>query len=418
MPVGAHSVGRALRARDLADLEAGGVEQSAPALPTAAAGQALSAPSVSVTSRTDVGQLGPRTGVEGDRSGEVGRDTEVGTDAPEDLVDVERSELLSSNAADPHQKSRCMGWSRRSTSRSPARRGRTRPHRHNPPGRAMRGASRLCAGDRATSQVCSPPRRPSAMSGLDRWEGDDQIPDARTRSAPRAPGPSLRRWRRAVRSSIPATAKPSRRSAHLLHRPQWRPSTGAMQEKVCSSSEVTAKLEDLGLRQACERRPHLERVVETEFHERPEERQNSGAAVGEGVALQRSEGDDFHAIERAPDAWTWTRARGCGPAGTRRCRGWCRQARPCPTRSNARHTRRRSGGRARPAGAVRGRPAARPRNRRRCALFGCLPREAEPDVERLHDPALSGQVGDQDRAVDPAAGEDGEGPSAGHGSPR
>ena len=52
------------------------------------------------------------------------------------------------------------------------------------------------------------------------------------------------------------------------------------------------------------------------------------------------------------------------------------------------------------------------------SLFSCLPREAETDVERLHDRALSGQVGGQDRAVNPAAGEDGEGATAGHASPR
>ena len=51
-------------------------------------------------------------------------------------------------------------------------------------------------------------------------------------------------------------------------------------------------------------------------------------------------------------------------------------------------------------------------------LLSCLPRQTEADVERLHGPTLSGRIGDQDRAVDPAAGEDGEGAMAGHGWPR
>src|SRR5437763_4539817 len=42
----------------------------------------------------------------------------------------------------------------------------------------------------------------------------------------------------AVRSTIPAAAKAWRRSAHLLHRPQCRPPTGRMHEKVHSSGKA------------------------------------------------------------------------------------------------------------------------------------------------------------------------------------
>jgi len=37
------------------------------------------------------------------------------------------------------------------------------------------------------------------------------------------------------------------------------------------------------------------------------------------------------------------------------------------------------------------------------SLLHWLPREAETDVDRLHDAALLAQVGDQDRAVEAAA---------------
>src|SRR5580658_8596879 len=50
-------------------------------------------------------------------------------------------------------------------------------------------------------------------------------------------------------------------------------------------------------------------------------------------------------------------------------------------------------------------------------LLGRLPCEAEANVQGLYR-ALSGHVGEQDRAVGPAAGQDGEGAIVGQGSPR
>ena len=84
---------RAPRAGDLTDVEASGHEVGRHRCPPL--GRPSLAYSVSLGhEQYGVAKLGSRMGVEGNRSRKIGGDAEVGADALEDLVDVERSELF------------------------------------------------------------------------------------------------------------------------------------------------------------------------------------------------------------------------------------------------------------------------------------------------------------------------------------
>ena len=169
-----------------------------------------------------------------------------------------------------------------------------------------------------------------------------------------------------------------------------------------------AKLEDLCLRQTCERRPDLERAVKPELHECPEKRKELRPTIGERVSLQGSEGDVLDMMERAPHAGLGQQqevaARQVHGAVGRGLVGRV-LAGHAPMRSvdvgdrKVEHDQR--------TWSEVGRKCVQEPSKMR--LFSCLPCEAEADVERLHGPTLAAQVGDQDGAVDPAACEHGEG---------
>ena len=247
-------------AGDLADVEAGGDELGRDVGPPLGRPGFVCSVGL-VHEQHGVAQVGAGVGFEGDRSGEVGGDAEVGTDALENVVDIEGPNSCS-NAAEPHQKSRCMGWSRRSTKRSRSS-GWSEASSTQPPSRRCGVPASLCAGARATSHVSLVARLPAAIRAwiagreTTRSPMPNEIGATKTR-------PILRRRSRC--GPDPGRAKPSRRSAHLLHRPQWRRRRGRCRRK-CAQEQVAAKLEDLCLRQACERRPHFERVIQAELDE-------------------------------------------------------------------------------------------------------------------------------------------------------
>ena len=174
-----------------------------------------------------------------------------------------------------------------------------------------------------------------------------------------------------------------RRSAHLLQRPQWRPSCGSMHEKVCSSGQAAAQVEHVGLGEVAERRDDVERDARCpRSHERREAGEELIGGVGERVALQRAEGDGVRRRAARTTRSAWRGAAGCGRAGRRPRRAVARRARRLTGHTPVRAVDRwRSASRAPRAGSGAG---ARQgvEEAAEMGLLGRLPRQPEAHVDR------------------------------------
>ena len=99
-----------------------------------------------------------------------------------------------------------------------------------------------------------------------------------------------------VGSSTPASRNASRRSRHLLHRPQCSPSTGCMHESVRSNGTPSAALFDhVVLVEVRKRRVDLRSAVSSpSVSAVASARKNSGRRIGKRVAGERT---DEHAAQ-------------------------------------------------------------------------------------------------------------------------
>ena len=202
-----------------------------------------------------------------------------------------------------------------------------------------------------------------------------------------------------------ASANALRRSAHLLQRWQWSVPTGAIQEKVCSRGRPRPSASTSGLVSAGKRGHDLQFVTEGHAGQTGEAGQELLAAVRERIASKCPQGDPPQPVERAPDG------------------GLGEEQQIAPGQVNG-FVGGRLIGSARPRDAPVGpvhvgdgqlQDGERPDTRlagnglqetTEVRLLDLLPRQAEPDVQGLHDLAPGGLVRDEDGAVHPAARQD------------
>ena len=241
-------------------------------------------------------------------------------------------------------------------------------------------------------------------------------PQARKRLGLPGSGPSVRQRRKAW-GPASCAAKPSRRSAHLLHRPQWRPSTGAIQENVCSRARSRPNSRTSAF------------VIS-----------DNGVSTDNGCSRPRSTMPPKRAKKSAllsakgfplsvPRAMVPT------PLSTHQTLALDKRSRLRPGRKTAASDVVSSGTSVpetlqwAPYTSAIGSPSATSgrvsrsagqasRNLPEVRLLGRLPREPEPHVDRVHDPAVSGLVGNEHRAVDTAADQDRQLPRLAHDWPR
>ena len=165
-----------------------------------------------------------------------------------------------------------------------------------------RSARAAWLGERATSQVSPPEHSPWLTAA---WTTGREM----TRSPkPNDTGAINRRFDRphavaySVVSAMPNWLNASRRSAHLLQRPQCRSERGAMQEKVRSRAKRSAGFDDLVLLATGEGSHHLEGASECPTGQRREAGEEGAVGVGKRIGGQRAECDGGDAIERTPHA--------------------------------------------------------------------------------------------------------------------